>query len=122
MKSYRDHIEELAEHPDADSWLRPRELPLPSLELLSAAMNHYPDALAEAVASDQNLRTLCARTLEQGVAVRARCYTVGMFVTGALSDYLRPILLRDIQQEVERQRSNRAAERNEQARRFHGGM
>jgi hypothetical protein len=25
MKSYRDHIEELAEHPDADSWLRPRQ-------------------------------------------------------------------------------------------------
>jgi hypothetical protein len=108
--SYRDLLERIAEStPDASSV---RDLPDLSLEDLAAALKHYPAAFIEALADgDPAVAELCSERLSDTTQKMTERYShVGLVIVGAIRCYLKPLILRDVQLEVERQRAAQAIE------------
>lgn len=110
--SYRDLIQRIAESLPlgADSV---RDLPELSLEDLAATLRHYPAAFAESVCeADPDLTILCADRLADTTKKYLDRYShIGLCVVSFVRAYVKAIVLRDVQLEIERQRSLDAIER-----------
>lgn len=103
--NYRDLLERIAEdHPNGIDSVR--DLPELSLEDLAATLKHYPAAFIEALAdADPDLGSMVTDRLgDTTQKVTERYQHVGLVIIGSLRAYLKPLVARDVQAEIERQR------------------
>jgi len=103
--SYRDLLERIAEEcPNGLDSLR--DLPELSLDDLAAALKHYPAAFVEAIAdADPDLGAMITERLgDTTQKVTERYAKIGLVIVGSIRAYLKSIVARDAQQEIERQR------------------
>lgn len=108
--NYRALLSRIAESsPDATSV---RDLPELTLADLGLVLKHYPNAFIEALADEPAVAELCADRLGDTIQkVTERYSHVGLVIVGAIRCYLKPLVLRDVQLEIERQREAHAVER-----------
>lgn len=100
--TYRGVIARLAAHRDAEMFQAPRHLPELSHAELGAVLTHYPEILAEAVAeNDVGLRCAVVQSLTKSASPTHRYSLVGLEVIEAMRRYCLPLVLRDVQEQVE---------------------
>lgn len=110
--TYSGLVAQLAENVPEHGYQTVRDLPELSLEDLAAALQHYPTAFADCVSeTEPDLSKLCCERLgDTRKKVSERYAHVGLCVVGFIRAYLRPLVLRDVQLQIERNRDADAIE------------
>jgi hypothetical protein len=104
--TYRGVIARIADAAPAEGFHSVRDLPELSLEDLAAVLQHYPAAFCDSIAeSEPDLSALCIDRLgDSRKTVSDRYSHIGLCVVGFIRGYVRPLVLRDVQALLERQR------------------
>lgn len=109
--SYQDLLERLADLPHARDFTSARDLPELTLADLGTILTHAPLLFLEALAdTDPDLAALCADRLDN-IRKPSEVYAhVGLIIVGAIRAYVKPLVLRDVQALLERNREADAIE------------
>jgi hypothetical protein len=103
---YRGLVTHLAEQPNARDWTSSDDLPRLTFEQLGAVLQHYPAALIEAL--EQYEPTVTNNIRERlGLTQHAedlRAALVGTVLICAIEQYVKPLVLRDVQTQIENNR------------------
>lgn len=105
-QTYRDLVQKIAESLPLGA-TSVRDLPELTLEDLGTVLKHYPAAFAESVCEvDPDLAGLCADRLSDTRTKKPldRYSQIGLCVVGYIRAYVRSLVLRDVQLEIERMR------------------
>jgi hypothetical protein len=102
LPTYRGVVARLAAHPDVDMYLKPQHLPELSHAELGAVLQFYPEVWLEALAErDMELRAILVQTLMLAASPQNRQTLVGLEIIETMRRYALPLVLRDVQAQVE---------------------
>lgn len=101
--TYRGLVTQIARNVPDTGFTRPDDLPRLTLDQLAAVLTHYPAALLEAMVEfdptvTKNVRGFFAETAKDE---DTRLALVGTVFVCALEQYVKPLVLRDVQMQVE---------------------
>lgn len=111
--AYPDLIQNLAERAPEGGFDTVRDLPVLGPIHIAAALQHYPDALLEALAHFEPTNSHLCKLLTDASKPLSHCYaSIGVLVLTAVRSYIEPIVLRDVRIHLEHKRRGDAIERD----------